>query len=419
MALFKTMKTLHTISCLLATLWLLGGLSTAASAADYPVLPPGSYPNDPDVAGECLPKYQWPVFGQACRRLKDDGSSSGLNASGSSSSSSSGTGIPNCPAPNQPPPEEVNIIPCDSSQDCSQDCVEGPPVCAAYGSDPNTGECVCTEWQTPEDCKCAPKCNIPDPVNYPYCCSVVPKGDDYPCLMVCTLPNGDKVDIEENPPRCKRFKECCYGKRDPDGTIVSQNPVETEPGDPRDYCKLKCVDVCEDKQMVVRSRTASDIFPECCTPPIPLEIACACCREPQNQPSNAYCEYFHRFFNCDAAKMACPANAEPEQCRMSVPPEPAQYDANYDAFLKYDPRFSFCSGEWTNRNCRYICRGSGILTAEDAPTQGIWVKDYRDIYGNPIENNYALQVHGNCAQDETQVQPVPWPPPNQALETCD
>lgn len=232
------------------------------------------------------------------------------------------------------------------------------------------------------------------------------------------MPNGDKVDIEENPPRCKKFKDCCYGKKDAQNNCIKKwDPVETEPGDPRDYCKMKCVDVCEDLLEVDRSKTASDIFPECCTPPIPIEIACACCREPANQPSTAYCEYFRRFFSCDAAVFsACPADHD--SCSPSVPNEPAQYDAQRDPSLTFDPRFAFCSGEWTNRNCRYICRGHDILMGADAPTEGIWAKDYVDDHGNPIENNYALEVHGNCTDDEGQEKPIPWPPANQDLEEC-
>lgn len=469
-----------------------------AHAADFPVKPPGSYENDPDVAGECLPQYEFPVFGQACRNVKTrdgieggsggssgskredssgggsggeeekktfggtkqedsnmqflrqqgiiaaddfnsnggdggnggsgggsggDGSGGGSGGDGSGGGSGSSSGgdeepPPECPGPDDSPVGTVEKIECDSHQKCSKDCSEGERVCAEYGV--VEGKCECLKYQTPEDCRCEPKCEIQDPVHYPYCCTVEDK-EGYPCLKTCTLPNGDKVDIPENPARCTKFRECCYGrpnnKEDP-------NPVETERGDPRDYCKLKCFDNCNDKQFVPRQKTASDIFPECCTPPIPAQIACACCREPQNQPSPAYCEYFFRFFNCDTAQLSCPADADtsdtPEgrECRPSVPAEPAQFDPKYDPFLEFDPRFSFCSGPDTNRNCRYICRGRGILTADEAPREGIWAKDYIDAQG-PVENNFALQVHGNCDNTQTEKQQIPWPPKNQELERCE
>ena len=357
--------------------------------------------------------------------VNTSGSNNG-SSSGSENGSSSGSNNPNCPGPGQVV-GKIDEIPCDDSEECSKDCVDGTPVCLAYSE--SNGVCSCSEWKTPMDCHCKPKCEIADPVHYPYCCEVTPKGNDYPCLVTCTLPNHDKVDIEQNPARCGKFKDCCYGKRGDDGQCIkSWDPVETEPGDPRDYCKLKCMDVCNDKQEVERTKTASDIFPECCTPPIPISIACACCRDgAQNQPSTRYCEYFRRFFSCDDAKLNCP-NDDPtlNQCVMTVDKKQSggsgtdlpEYDPNHDAYLAYDQRFAFCSGEWTNRNCRYICRGKGILKGNEAPKEGIWAKDYIDSNGKAIENNYALQVHGNCADDEGQKTPIPWPPPNQELEEC-
>ena len=345
-----------------------------------------------------------------------DTSSSGADTSSSSGSSTSSGGV--CP-----PVDQMNEIPCDANQACTQDCVNGTPICLNYDTN-----CGCTEWKTPQNCHCAPTCVIPDP-NYPFCCQVDDK-PGYPCLKVCTMPSGDKVDIEQNPPRCKKFKDCCYGEKDAQNNCIkSWDPVETQPGDPRDYCKLKCVDVCEDTQEVDRSKTASDIFPQCCTPPIPIQVACACCRDGAgNKPSDKYCSYFRRFFNCDDATLACPNDPDLKQCVMTVDkkqsyasgPDPVlpEYDVNHDPYLTFDPRYAFCSGEWTNRNCRYICRGKGILMGADAPTEGIWVKDYIDDHGNPIENNYALEVHGNCTEEQEQEKPVPWPPANQDLEEC-
>jgi hypothetical protein len=460
------------------------------------IVPQNKYPNgqnDPNVAGECLPiKNGWvpPVFGKACRiyapgnlsngssasssgsntstsastsagsgaGASGSGSSSGgvvwrnsaavtfgassggrwepnPNDNGGSSSSSSGadtsssgsTNNPNCPVPGTEDP-----IPCDDNEECAKDCVNGTPICLEYDEN-----CGCTKWETPQDCHCKPKCDIPDP-NYPFCCKVADKSG-YPCLKVCTLPSGDTVDIEQNPPICRKFSECCYGKREDDGSTPNCSnssiprspncdPVETEPGDPRDYCKMKCVDVCEDKQAVQRTKTSSDIFPECCTPPIPISIACACCRDgTANKPASDYCEYFFRFFSCDDATLACPSDPSLNQCVMTVDKKKnwvegdtslPEYDPNHDPYLTFDPRFSFCQGQWNNRNCRYICRGQGILTGKNAPTMGIWVKDYIDNSGKPIENNYALEVEGNCTDDQGQAKPIPWPPGNQHQEKC-
>lgn len=415
-----------------------------AENGEFPVKPPGSYPNDPEKPNECLPEYTWPTFGGACRKVEgeDDSSGGGSTSSGASGTSTSGgntttsgtgavmpsgvttmqgmqgfvgsnmgdgtdtststggstsggTGTSTSGAAVECPPPDavtgsVQRIPCDEYQDCKKDCVAGTPTCTNWTNDGST--CTCDKWETPLDCTCAPKCEIKDPEHYPYCCDVTDKGGDYPCMKVCTLPNGDKVDIVENPPSCGNFPNCC------------SEPEETKIGDPRDFCKMKCLDACNDKQFVDRKPPNPD-FPECCTPPVPLSTACACCRESAHRPPAAYCEYFFRFFTCGEpmcqAGQTCTASG-------SLPPV---YTLEYDKYMQFDPRYPFCSGEWNNLNCRYTCKGKGIILKQEAPKDGIWALE-------TYENNYSLEVQRNCNIDETEKRAVPWPPPDQAQERC-
>lgn len=391
-----------------------------------------NYKNNIYVKNECLP----PTPGEPkttcskimeCENLSSNGggSSSGqvstrfmtriTSVSGETSSGSS-SGV-SCPGGQIPP-----VSACDPGYACSKNCVTQAPVCAEWL--PGEEGCGCAAWLTGADCECEPSCTIQDPDKYPFCCSVEEK-PGYPCIMVCTMPSGDKIDILENDISCKAFPDCCrdYGE-----------PIETELGDPRDFCKIKCKDACDDWLQMDRPVPDPD-FPECCTPPVPLEVACACCREQNNatqgdmRPPHEYCLAFLHFFDCNTAECAL---TDGNKCESNIAPSPV-YDPDYDPYVKFDARYQFCSAPWANKKCRYICKGQGIILKENAPEwPSIWSHEYANqdgilpegaMQGSPpyhlYENNYTIESFKNCDINEEEIKKVEWPPTKGGVPNCD
>jgi hypothetical protein len=301
---------------------------------------------------------------------------------------------------------EVKPNACSDHEECKKDCSKGTPVCVKYGKNPDTDAVECESYETPETCTCKPKCELDS--KYPLCCSgSVEDKKGYRCLKTCTLPNGDTVDFKEDlfskSPRCSNFSDCCYGLKN-SGT-ESADPVETEVGDPRDQCKLKCQDVCNDKLFVGRKVAPNRDFPQCCTSLTPLKIACFCCRTTANYNS-AQCEYFRRFFTCkEAGALNCaaePAKSAPIcQPNSTVVVNATEYDPNYDPYLEFDPRFAYCGSTTSNLACQYICRGHGVITQANAPQDGIWKERAGDITSEKYESNLIKYIQGNCKTDLT------------------
>lgn len=380
----------------------------------YEVRPPGSYVNNVNIPNECIPNYPGNLDpggnnGKClkipdCEGVSGGGSSSSGSGSGASSSGpATGNSFPNCQAESMPA-----IVSCNPGYACSANCVQKQPVCLSYEDE----NCGCALQVTPEECDCAPSCTIQDPVQYPECCTVEPKGGDYPCVVVCTLPNGDKIDMVDKRLSCQAYPLCCrdYG-----------DLVETQYGDPRDFCKVKCKDSCKDDLHMKRPVPNKD-FPECCTPPVPIDVVCACCREAKYRPSSTYCEGFLTFFDCNDPRCV----AEDGVCESTIAPTPV-YDPDYDYYMQYDERYHYCSAQWNNRKCRYLCKGASIITKDNAPAndiKNIWSDAYATQDGVPppgtlYETNYTLEVHKNCDIDENEVNPVPWPPQRPPTPTCD
>lgn len=376
-------------------------------AEDYPVKPTEEYAtkaNNPEIANECIPEYPWPKFGQDCTQsIKKTVYETG---------------------------DETNLTPsesgCSDHAICSEDC----QTSIAYSNctkDPETGEDKdCKEQTTTVSCKCRPKCDLL--LDYPNCHTVADK-PDYACIVTCTLCNGDTVDIKKKGTYCEndKFEGCCYAQDKAgklytkDTTGLGSYPIETELGDPRDFCKLKCNDFCNDLYFVRRDPQPAP-FGQCCIPPTPLKVACFCCRTKTNYNSE-YCKPFRSFFNCkEALPLDCskdPAfNAPVCNPEGSVIPSITGYDPNYDPFVEFDPRFAYCGTTGSNLSCQYLCRGEGITLPADAPTQGIWSPSAFGLDSEEYESNHIKYVQGNCKQTEEEQIKVDWPPKNRQKETC-
>lgn len=367
----------------------------------YSVKKPDQYvsgKNDPEIPAECIPQYPWPpAYGASCSNVENVVDNSGeedwANPEGGNNS------------------KEVKPTTCSDHETCTGNCTESE-VCLEYGVKPDTNppQKVCEKSVKVQNCKCVPKCTIADPINYPFCCSVADK-KGYECIKTCTMPNGDKVDIKENKPRCKKFEHCCYGQSN--NGRKSPDPVDTEIGDPRDQCRMKCQDVCNDKFFVTRQPLPAP-FQQCCTPPTPLKVGCFCCRTKANYLS-PYCERFRAFFTCkEALPLDCskdPAfNAPACNPKGSITPSATGYDPNYDPFVEFDGRFAYCGTPNSNLSCQYICRGSGVMLESEAPTTGIWANIPGNMDSEKYENNTIKYVQGNCTKTEEEELKVAWPP---------
>jgi hypothetical protein len=323
--------------------------------------------------------------------------------------------------PKGPKGEKVSSVSCSDHETCTDNCRESE-VCLEYGKDPKTEKTVCEKSVKVQNCVCVPKCTPypKDPKNpdakYPFCCSLENK-PGYECIKTCTMPNGDKVDIKEEAPRCKKFEHCCYGQTN--SGRKSTDPVDTEIGDPRDQCRMKCQDVCNDKFFVTRQPLPAP-FQQCCTPPTPLKVGCFCCRTKANYNSS-YCERFRAFFTCkEALPLDCskdPAfNAPVCDPKVSIVPYPDKYDERYDPFVEFDPRFAYCGTPNSNLSCQYICRGAGVMLKSEAPTTGMWSPTGAGLDSETYENNTIKYVQGNCqksdtgGEEEDKANRVDWPP---------
>lgn len=385
----------------------------ACIAGDYPVKPTEEYvtkANNPEIANECLPEYEWPEFGQPCTQ----------NVTKTTLETNDETDLT---------PSESG---CSDHAKCDGDC-QTSTVYSNCTKDPETGEDIdCKEQTTTVSCACTPKCErLPD---YPNCESVADK-PGYDCIVTCTLCNGDTVDIKKKGTYCQndKFEGCCYAQDNAgklytkDTTGLGSYPIETELGDPRDFCKLKCNDFCNDLYVVRRDPQPAP-FGQCCTPPTPLKIACFCCRTLANYNS-PQCDYFKRFFKCkESLPLECndastPAyNAPVCNPEGSVTPYPDKYDERYDPYVEFDPRFDYCGTPSSNLNCQYICRGEGVILPSQAPDSGMWSPNFSPPYNETYENNNIKYVQGNCARptgsDWSEDKAVEWPPLPEGKETC-
>lgn len=376
-----------------------------ASAADYFIKPPSEYAegkNNPEIPAECLPEYTWPPkYGASCSNVGAVNDNSGEedweNPEGGSNA------------------QQVNPVTCSDHETCTGNCRESE-VCLEYGKDPKTEQKVCEKSVKVQNCNCVPKREIQDKVNYPFCHRVTDK-PGYECIKTCEMPNGDLVDIKENKPRCKKFEHCCYGQTN--SGRKSTDPVDTEEGDPRDHCRMKCQDVCNDKFFINRE-PLPEPFGQCCTPPVPLKDACFCCSARANR-YDSYCAPFFKYFTCEKAKqLNCsdpniPAfNAPVCNPKVSVSPNPTDYDPEYDPFVEFDPRFDYCGTPNSNLSCQYVCRGRGIILKSEAPKQGKWANVPGNLNSEQYENNLVKYVQGNCKKDENSAwaedEKVDWPP---------
>lgn len=395
-------------------------LATSASFAqqsgkEYPVKPQNSYVNNPEIPAECIPQYPWPpTYGGGCKNVGNTTDNSGeedwANPEGGSNA------------------QQVNPVTCSDHETCTGDCKESE-VCLEYGVKPGTNppQRVCEKSVKVQNCVCVPKCTPypKDPKNpdakYPFCCKDIGGGivnkPGYECIKTCTMPNGDKVDIKEEAPRCKKFEHCCYGQTN--SGRKSTDPVDTEEGDPRDHCRMKCQDVCNDKFFINRE-PLPEPFGQCCTPPVPLKDACFCCSARANR-YDSYCAPFFKYFTCEKAKqLNCsdpniPAfNAPVCNPKVSVSPNPTDYDPEYDPFVEFDPRFDYCGTPNSNLSCQYVCRGRGIILKSEAPKQGKWANVPGNLNSEQYENNLVKYVQGNCKKDENSAwaedEKVDWPP---------
>jgi hypothetical protein len=389
-------------------------LASSASFAqeggkEYPVKPQDSYINNPEVPAECSPQYNWPpTDGGGCKNVGNTTDNSGeedwANPEGGSNTT------------------QVNAVSCSDHETCSGNCQESE-VCLEYGVKPDTNppQRVCEKSVKVQNCKCVPKREIPASTKdkYPFCHRVTDK-TGYECIKTCEMPNGDKVDIKEEAPRCKKFEHCCYGKKDKQGkNVETWDPVETEIGDPKDQCRMKCQDVCNDKFFVNRTPLPAP-FDQCCTPPTPLKIACFCCRTKANYNSGK-CDYFRRFFTCkESLPLDCskdPAfNAPVCNPKGSITPSATGYDPSYDPFVEFDPRFAYCGTPDSNLSCQYICRGAGVTLKSQAPDYGMWKNVPGNLDSEQYESNTIKYMQGNCkksdivGEEEDKANPVDWPP---------